>query len=132
MHAILNFVAIRPDNINHRILSFKYALEGIYSTFRLEPNFKFHVLGACIVVVLGAIFQVSQPEWLVLIIVITLVITLELTNTAIESLVDLLSPEYHINAKLAKDISAGAVFTASVGAIVCGLIIFLPHLLRLK
>lgn len=123
-------MALQPDTIHHRVLSFKYASEGIISTFRLEPNFKFHVLAAILAILLGLFFQISKTEWLFLIIIITLVITLELTNTAIESLVDLLSPQHNLTAKLAKDISAGAVFVASISAVICGLLIFLPHLTR--
>lgn len=123
-------MAIRPDTFHHRILSFRYALEGIVSTFKIEPNFKFHLLAAFLAIFLGLFLQITKVEWLFLIVVISLVITLELTNTAIESLVDLLSPQYHLTAKLAKDISAGAVFIAAVGAAVCGAIIFLPYFTR--
>jgi len=124
-------MALRPDTLEHRVLSFKYALEGIFSSFKLEPNLKFHFLAAGVVIVLGIVLQISRIDWVLLIVIITLVITLELTNTAIESLVDLLSPEFHINAKLAKDISAGAVLVASIGAIVAGAMIFLPYILPL-
>ena len=124
-------MAIKPDTISHRILSFRYAIEGILSTFKLEPNFKFHVLAGTLVVILGMFFQITKDEWLTVVIMITIVIALELTNTSIESVVDLLSPDYHINAKRAKDISAGAVFISALGAAICGAIIFLPYVFKL-
>ncbi len=114
---------------NHRqILSFKYALDGIWSALKEEPNLKIHCLIAILVLVLSFILQLSRIDFILIIILIGLVIALELTNTSIEAVVDSLTQEEHPGAKLAKDISAGAVLIVSLTAAVTGIIIFLPYL----
>ncbi len=112
----------------HRILSFRYAFEGILSAFKTEPNLKFHFTAGLLVVFLGWFFQISTQDWLIITIVTGFVISLELTNTAIEVLVDYLIPNIHPVAKKVKDISAGAVLISAMAAFVVGLIIFLPYL----
>lgn len=110
-----------------RILSFRYAFEGIWTAFTEEPNLKFHFLIALIVILLGYFFQISKVEWFMLIVVTGLVISVELTNTAIETVIDSLTQEVHPAAKKAKDVSAGAVLIVSIAAAAVGLIIFLPY-----
>lgn len=110
-----------------RILSFKYAFEGIYSALKEEPNLKFHALTAILVIAAGNYFKISKTDWVELILLMGLVISLELTNTAIETVVDSLTQAAHPGAKLAKDIAAGAVLIASITAAVAGMIIFLPY-----
>ena len=112
---------------SRRILSFKYALEGIWEAFKEEPNLKVHFLFGLIVIILGFLLQISRTDWIATIILIGLVISLELTNTAIEAVVDSLTDKQHPGAKLAKDISAGAVLIVSIAALIVGLIIFLPY-----
>lgn len=80
-----------------------------------------------IVILAGIVLEVSTSDWILLIIIIGLVISVELTNTAIEAVVDSLTDKEHPGAKLAKDISAGAVLVVAITAAVAGLIIFLPH-----
>lgn len=116
--------------MQHRILSFKYALEGIAVALKEEPNLKFHFLLTPLIIVAGWYFQISEVEWLAVILAIGLVLTAELTNTAIEAVVDSFTEEHHPGAKLAKDISAGAVLIVSVTASVVGSVIFLPYLLN--
>lgn len=113
---------------HHRILSFKYAFEGIWVALKEEPNLKFLLIIALLVVTLGLIFQISTIEWLILLLLIGGVTSLELTNTAIEVIVDSFTSEHHPGAKKAKDVAAGAVLVASIAALVIGLIIFLPYL----
>lgn len=114
-----------------RILSFKYAGQGIIIALRDEPNLKVHFLIAILVTLLGNYLHITQTEWLVLILVMGLVIALELTNTAIEEVVNVFAPDLHPSAKKAKDVAAGAVLVASVTATVIGIIIFLPYLYSL-
>lgn len=111
----------------HRVLSFKYAFEGLLTAFKEQPNLKFHILVALIVLFLGLIFSVTRLEWLVLIFCIGLVISLELTNSAIEAIVDSFTEEDHPIAKKAKDIAAGAVLVASITTLIVGILIFLPY-----
>ena len=111
-----------------RILSFKYAIEGIAAGIKEEPNIKFHLLAALAVIFAGVYFSISRLDWIVVIILIALVLSLELTNTAIEAVVDSFTETQHPRAKYAKDISAGAVLILSLAAAAAGLLIFLPYI----
>lgn len=112
----------------HRVLSFKYAFEGLWQAFREQPNLKFHFLAAGVALLLGYIFQISSRDWLIVIFISGLVISLELTNSAIEEIVDYLIPQINPVAKKVKDIAAAAVLVASITAAIIGVIIFLPYL----
>lgn len=111
-----------------RILSFKYAFEGLYAAFKEEPNLKFHFIFALLVITMAYYFQISIRDWIIIIIMIGLVLTLELTNTAIEAIVDSFTPEQHPRAKYAKDIGAAAVLITAITAAIVGLTIFWPYL----
>jgi len=117
--------------MNKFLKSFSYAFAGIWSGVRTQRNMKIHVAVALLVILLGAIVSLTRTEWLILIVVICAVLSLELVNTAIEAAVDLVGPEYQPLAKLAKDTAAGAVLIMAIGAAVIGLIIFLPKLISL-
>ena len=78
-----------------RILSFKYAFQGIYHAFKTQPNLWIHLIASIIVVTAGFYFNVTQTEWIILIVCITLVFTLEMINTCIEWLVDSIYKEKH-------------------------------------
>lgn len=113
----------------HRhILSFKHAFEGICAAIKEEPNLKFHLFAAVIVIIAGFYFHISRNDWIVIVLLIALVITLEMTNTAIEAVVDSFTEVEHPRAKFAKDIAAGAVLILAIAAVVAGLIIFLPYI----
>lgn len=112
-----------------RYNSFKFALRGINSAFRSEPHMRLHVLSALAVVIAGFFFNITALEWCLLAGCIGLVFTAEIFNTAIETLTNLVSPQWHDLAGKTKDLSAGAVLAASVTAAIVGLIIFLPYLL---
>ena len=114
---------------NKKIInSFKYAIEGIIASFKSERNMKIHVLATIIVVILGLILKINIVEWCFCIISIVLVISAELLNTAIENIVDMISPEKNEKAKLIKDISAGAVLVLAIGTFIIGMIIFIPKI----
>lgn len=110
------------------INSFKYAIEGFLSSFKTERNMKIHILAMAIVVVLGFYLKLNLIEWCIIVFAIILVISAELFNTAIETIVDMVSPEKNPKAKLAKDISAAAVLVLAIGAMIIGAIIFIPKL----
>ena len=115
-----------------RVLSFKYAFSGIISALKEEPNLKFHFFAAFLTVSAGFFFQISKLDWIIVLVLIGLVISVEFTNTAIEAVVDSFTLEEHPGAKLAKDISAGAVLVIAITSAIVGLIIFLPYLWRLS
>lgn len=114
--------------LKNRALSFKFAFSGIWIALKDQPNLKFHFFAAFIAIILSWLLQITKTEWLVVILIIGLVITVELTNTAIEEVVNSFTAETHPSAKFAKDVSAGAVLTVSIVAFVIGLLIFAPYL----
>lgn len=113
-----------------RALSFKYAIEGLVTAFKDQPNLKLHFLTAIVVIILSYFLQISKTEWLIIILTVGFVISVELTNTAIEEIVDSFTDQVHPAAKKAKDVAASAVLVASITAIVIGLFIFLPKILN--
>ncbi len=114
----------------HSLLkSFGFAFEGLKAAILKGRNFRIQLTIGTFAVILGVIFKLSFTEWLNLIIIITLVLILELVNTSIEALVDLVSPEIQEKAKLAKDVAAATVLIASIGSVIIGVLLFLPKLL---
>lgn len=103
---------------------FYTAYEGVVATFRTERNFRIHVLATLVIVAAGWFFDVSEVDWILLILAIALVLGTELMNTAVEATVNLFSPDLHPLAKKAKDAAAGAVLISSLAAAVIGLIVF--------
>lgn len=114
-----------------RINSFKYAINGLKTVLETQANFMIHLIVAVLVTAAGLYFQVSVWEWSILVLTITIVLAAEIFNTAIEKLIDLVSPDYNILAGKIKDIAAGAVLIASLGAAIIGFAIFLPKILCL-
>lgn len=82
-----------------------------------------------LVIIAGFIFKISTIEWIICIILFAFVISLELVNTAIEAVVDIVMPEINEKAKIAKDVSAASVLVSAICAAIIGLIIFLPKIL---
>ena len=111
--------------------SFTYPIKGLKYAYRNEQNLAFDIGMALLVVIAGFLFKVSVTEWALLALTIGMVLSLELVNTAIEAVVDLVTEEYHPLAKVAKDTSAAAVFVCAIAAVVVGLIIFLPKVIDL-
>lgn len=110
--------------------SFGYAWQGIRSCVGKEQNLSFHLIVTVCVVTAGFGFSITRGEWTAIVICIGLVIAAELFNSAIERLVDLVSPQRHPVAGQVKDIAAGAVLVCALAAIVVGLIVFIPYLTR--
>lgn len=108
--------------------SFEHAFDGIITTIIEERNIKIHLTIATLVIIFGFIFHIRYVEWLICLTLFALVIALEITNTAIEAVVDLCSPEIHPLAKKAKDCAAGAVLVAAIFAAIIGLLIFMPYI----
>lgn len=109
--------------------SFGYAFEGIFAGIRGERNMKIHCFAAVCVVVAGVLFHISVTEWCICLVLFGLILSLELVNTAIEAVVDLVTEDKKPLAKLAKDAAAGAVLIAAVMAAMAGLLIFVPKLI---
>ncbi len=103
--------------------SFNHAYRGLVYAVRTQRNMRFHVVAAAVVLVLSLLVGVSKLELALLILVIAAVFVTEMLNTALEFAVDLVTREYHPLAKLAKDISAGAVLVTSVAALAVGYLV---------
>ncbi len=108
--------------------SFNYAVSGIILSIKTEKNMLIHYIIAVTVLGLSLFFDFTRVEFLILLFAISLVLTLEMINTAIEKTVDLITKEYHPIARIAKDISAGAVLIAAVNALIVGYLLFFDRL----
>jgi diacylglycerol kinase len=111
------------------IKSFAFAWNGLKICFISETNFKVHLLLAIIAVSFGIGFSISGTEWLALLFCIAFVLVMEMMNTAIEKLCDVVHKDFHPGIKKVKDIAAGAVLVAATGALITGLFIFLPKII---
>lgn len=106
------------------INSLRYALTGIATAFVFETNMRYHCVATVLVIACGLAAQLTRLEWLILSLTITLVLFAELINTALEANVDLVTKERKPEAKLAKDVAAGAVLITSLNALVVGWLLF--------
>ena len=118
------------DFLIGRYRAILFALEGWQFVLRHERNAWVHALASICVSFLGLWLGISRTEWLVLIIMVTLVWLAEFLNTAIEAIVDLASPGHHPLAKIGKDVGAAAVLVAASSSILVGIIIFGPPALE--
>lgn len=117
-------------SIRERLNSFSYAFAGLRSFVSSEPHAKIH-LSATIIVAAGIwLLKPTVMEIMILVLSVGFVWFAELVNTCLEKLLDLLHPEIHPVVKLIKDMAAAAVLVASLAALICGVIIFLPLLLE--
>ena len=110
------------------VKSFGYAFSGLGYAFKSQFNFKVHVLILVLVGIAGCWLKLSATEWLWIAVAGGVVLVVELLNTAIEVLVDLVSPAIHPKAKIIKDVAAAAVLVAAVTALLIGLLIFVPKI----
>jgi diacylglycerol kinase len=115
---------------NGVIKSFSNALRGIRVAFG-ERSFRLQILAAIAVLAMMLLFNISLVEKSILILLIIIVLILEILNSILERLVDVLKPRMHSYVKDVKDMAAGAVFVASIGAAAVGIIIFYPHIQNL-
>lgn len=114
-----------------QLKSFTFAWKGILTCAGHEQNITFHLIAAIIVVATGFCFGISRTEWMVVMLCIGTVIAAELFNSAIERLVDMVSPEWEKIAGEVKDIAAGAVLITAIAAAIVGMIVFLPYVIAL-
>lgn len=108
--------------------SFYYAFEGLNKAIKDEPNLRIHFIFGIAAILTGLLLKLSTSEFAILLLTIGLVITLELINTMLEALVDLVSPEIKPAAKIAKDVSAAAVLVSALFSLLVGGLLFLPKI----
>ncbi|HVM41554.1 MAG TPA: diacylglycerol kinase family protein [Acidimicrobiia bacterium] len=118
-----------PDELQPRprLVAFRDAFRGIGFMWREEPNMRFHLVAAAGVLVGAAVFQVSTFKWVSVVLAIVVVLLAEILNTAVEALLDLVHPDRHPLVGVVKDLAAGAVLVAAIGATVIALVVFGPE-----
>lgn len=117
----------KNDKKQDIVASFNSALAGLLYVLKKERNFKIHALVAFFVIFAGLFLKLPLPEFLLLLIVISMVMTAELINTVVEIVIDVFIEEYHFEAKKAKDISAAAVLLSAILSVTVGYLIFVKH-----
>ena len=118
------------NELKKRIKSFGYAFKGIAKLIHKEHNAWIHCTAIVVVTLGGIYFNITPTEWCIVILCFGIVLAAEGFNTAIEKLVDLVSPDYHPIAGDVKDIAAGAVLICAIAAAIIGIIIFSPYLMN--
>lgn len=117
-------------NIKKFVRSFGYAFEGLKLAVTLDQNVRFHLIVGLIVVVFSIYLKISKFDYLIVLFAIFFVIITEMINTAIEEMTDLIVQEHRREAKIAKDVAAGSVLLAAIFAVVAGIIVFLPYIIK--
>ena len=111
--------------------SLRYAAKGIVVVAREEQSFRLQLVGAVAVTIMMFVLDLRTPEKALLTLAMVLVLVLELVNSIFERMVDILKPRIHHYVEDIKDIMAGTVLIASVGALLIGVLIFWPYFVRL-
>lgn len=111
--------------------SFGYALAGLGALALTQPNFRIHLLAGALAAAAGIVFALPPVEFGLLLLTIAFVLAAEAMNTALEALADAAAPSYHPLVKSAKDIAAGGVLLAALGAIGVAASLFVPRLANL-
>jgi len=112
--------------IINRLKSVGYAFKGMLILIKTEASIKIQVFIAMVVTIAGFYFEISKTEWMIQIAMIGLVMSIEGINTVVEYIADFIHPEYHKKIGLIKDVAAGAVFIASIVAVIIAGIIYIP------
>jgi diacylglycerol kinase len=116
------------NELYSRARSFRYAFAGWWYVLRTQHNAWIHALVSTAVLLLGLWLHITRQEWAILILTMMAVWMAEFMNTALEAVVDMVMPDLHPLAKVAKDIAAAAVLVGAIGAVLIGLLILGPPL----
>lgn len=114
--------------VRNRIKSIGFAFKGAYHLITTEASLKVQFFIGIIMTVAGFYFQLSTTEWIIQILTIALIMSLEGINTVIEELADFVHPEFHVKIGLIKDLAAGAVFIFAIAASIVGCLIYFPKI----
>ncbi len=109
-------------------ISFKNALNGIIWAFTTQPNFRVHMILTILALIFGFWLKVSYVEMTILTLTIVFGLGCEMINTSIEAMTDLITTEYKLQAKIAKDVSAGMMLLVSIGTVIVACLIFIPRI----
>lgn len=120
----IRLVKKQKDIMKETFKTFNAAFVGFILVMRTQRNMRYHFLAALFIIILSVILNVSRIELMILAIAITLVLVTEMINTAAENIVNIVKSKYHPLAKVVKDISAAAVLTCAINAIIVGYMVF--------
>jgi diacylglycerol kinase (ATP) len=112
-----------------RLRSFKYAVRGMPTLIKTQPNARFHLLASVVVITVGVLLRFSAGEWCWIVLAMMAVWVAEALNTAIEQLADVVSPGFHPAIARAKDVAAAGVLIAAIGSLTIGVLVIVPHLI---
>ncbi|MGB3181672.1 MAG: diacylglycerol kinase family protein [Cyclobacteriaceae bacterium] len=118
-------------SLRKTFLSFSFAWKGLQFMIRREHNFRFHLFAVVTVLIAGLLLSLSRQDWITVITMCGLVLGAETLNTAIEKLADHVCPDHHPAIGVVKDISAAGVLLISLAALVNGLLVFIPAILKI-
>ncbi|HLT34427.1 MAG TPA: diacylglycerol kinase family protein [Aquaticitalea sp.] len=122
-------MTVKKDSfLVNRLKSVRYAFNGALYLCRTEPSIKIQLIIAVFVTCTGFYFDISRTEWILQVAMIGLVMSIEGVNTAIEYIADFVHPDLHASIGRIKDIAAGAVFIASIAAVIVAIIIYYPKI----
>lgn len=119
---------IEDHDPEKHINSFRFAFNGLLHAFSTQRNFRLQIILGIITLLLAVLLSFNRIEWIVLLLTIGLVLTAEIANTILETLIDLSTPNLHPKARVAKDLAAAAVLLISIFSVSIGLLLFIPHL----
>lgn len=125
MSKLIHFI-----NIRKLVKSFGYAVRGVRSLLIQEQNARIHLLATVVVIVAGIVVGLNRYEWISIAVAIALVWVAEAMNTAIEDMVDFISPQKDSRAGRIKDMAAGGVLICATIAVIIGLLVFIPHFIK--
>lgn len=112
-------------------LSFKFSINGLKYAYLHEQSLILHILVMAIVIGCGILFNATPMQWVIILVMGSLILVAELFNTAIEAVVDMVTEEYHPLAKVAKDTASAACFIADITAFGMWLVVFVPKIIQL-
>jgi diacylglycerol kinase (ATP) len=117
-------------SLNDRLQSFRFAARGLSWLIRSQPNARLHAAAAAAAVAAGFFLRIERLEWVAVALAIAAVVAAEAMNSAIEEICDVVSPEFHPGVERAKNVAAGGVLIAALGAVAVGVLVFGPRLLE--
>jgi len=118
-------------SLKKRLKSFVYAFNGLIYMLKHEHNSRIHLFAVICVIVAGFLFKISLIEWIAVVFACGLVFVAEIINSSIEQLADYISPEPNEKIKTGKDLAAAAVLVSAIVAVIIGLIIFVPYIIKI-
>jgi diacylglycerol kinase len=123
----MTVAARKRFSLKNRLKSFRYAFNGLILVFKTQHNFRIHSAVFFLVILAGIYFRITARDWCLVLLASGLVMGFELVNSAIEILVDLISPDYNEKAAMIKDLSAAAVLLSAIFAGFTGIFVFWKH-----